>query len=128
MQIFLFFALFIAIIAIIFAVQNNDTTTVSFLVWKTDGSLALVLLISIAAGALISYLFSLPSSIKSRLTVRNLRKEVQDLEARIIKYEEQLMDTRIEKSDNQELDDNNKDIKKPETLETQPETDLESNI
>ena len=128
MQIFLFFALFIAIIAIIFAVQNNDTTTVSFLVWKTDGSLALVLLISIAAGALISYLFSLPSSIKSRLTVRNLRKEVQDLEARIIKYEEQLMDTRIEKSDNQELDDNNKDIKKPETLGTQPEAELESNI
>ena len=86
MQIFLFSTLFIAIIAIIFAVQNNATTTVSFFLWKTDGSLALVLLIAMAAGALISYLVSLPSNIRARWAVRNLRKKVEELEASLESY------------------------------------------
>jgi uncharacterized integral membrane protein len=90
MQIFLFFALFIAILAIIFAIQNNDSATVSFLLWESEGSLALVLLLSMAAGALISYLVSLPSSIKNRLEVRNLRKKIQDLEKYITEYEGQI--------------------------------------
>lgn len=86
MQIFLFIALLISILAILFAVQNNATTTVSFLFWDTQGSLALVLLIAIAAGALISFLFSLPSNIKSRLTIRNLRKQIKDLETDLTEH------------------------------------------
>lgn len=53
MQIFLFFALFIAVIAVVFAIQNTSPTTVSFITWKFNGSVALVLLIALAAGALI---------------------------------------------------------------------------
>jgi uncharacterized integral membrane protein len=86
MQIFLFFALFIAILAIIFAIQNNATTSVSFFVWDADGSLALVLLIAMAIGALISFLLSLPASIKSRLAIRNLRKKNEELEVDLNKY------------------------------------------
>lgn len=90
MQIFLFFALFISILAIIFAIQNNATTTVSFFIWKSDGSLALVLLLTMAAGALISYLVSLPANIKSRLALRNLRKKIQELEADLEDYKNQV--------------------------------------
>ena len=90
MQVFLFFALFIAILAIIFAIQNNDTTTVSFFIWNTDGSLALVLLITLAVGALISVLASLPSNIKSRWAVRNLRKKITELEANLEELRTQL--------------------------------------
>ena len=77
MLIFLLFALLVAIVAIVFAVQNNQPVTISFLFWETEGSLALVLLIAIIAGVLICYLASLPSNIKTRLTIRNIRKQIQ---------------------------------------------------
>lgn len=86
MLIFLFFALFIAILAIIFAVQNIDPTTVSFFVWDFEGSLALIVLISLATGALISYLASLPSNIKNRLTIRTMRKKVTELETKLAEH------------------------------------------
>jgi len=54
MQIFLFFALIISLLAVIFAVQNTAPVTVSFAIWKFPGSLALVLLAALAAGSLIS--------------------------------------------------------------------------
>ena len=80
MQIFFFFGLAIAIVAILFAVQNNDPATVSFMVWEFQGSLALILLIAMAAGALISFLLSLPNNIKVRWAVRTQRKKINELE------------------------------------------------
>jgi len=80
MQIFLFIALLISVVAVIFAVQNNTPTTVSFAVWKTDGSLALVLLAALAAGSLISFFVSLPSNLKTRWTIRQQRKKLTELE------------------------------------------------
>lgn len=80
MQVFLFFGLLIAILAILFAVQNNDPTTVSFIAWDFNGSLALILLISMAAGALISSFLSLPGNIKARWTIRNQRKKITEME------------------------------------------------
>jgi len=90
MQIFLFFALLIAILAILFAVQNNDLTSVSFIAWDFNGSLALVLLIALAVGALVSFLFSLPSNLKARWTIRNQRKRLSDLEGQISDNEAEL--------------------------------------
>jgi lipopolysaccharide assembly protein A len=81
MQIFLFFALVIAVLAVIFAVQNNDPTTVSFAVWKYNGSLALVLLVAVAAGSLISFFVSLPSNLRTRWTIRQQRKKITELES-----------------------------------------------
>jgi putative membrane protein len=80
MQIFLFIALLISVVAVIFAVQNNTPTTVSFAVWKTDGSLALVLLVAVVAGSLISFFVSLPSNLKTRWTIRQQRKKLTELE------------------------------------------------
>ena len=83
MQIFLFFALAIAAVAVLFAVQNNAQTTVSFLFWNFNGSLALILLIALAVGALISFLLSLPSSIRSSLTIRSQKKKISELQANL---------------------------------------------
>ncbi len=90
MQIFLFFALFIAVLAVVFAVQNTTPASVSFFVWKFNGSLALVLLVSLAAGALISFFFSLPTNIKTRWTIRQQRKKLNDLEANLAASQEDL--------------------------------------
>ena len=90
MQIFLFFALFISVLAVIFAVQNNTDATVTFAVWKFEESLALILLVALAAGALISFLFSLPSNIKTRWTIRQQRKKMNEIENQLTNLRSQL--------------------------------------
>lgn len=80
MQIFLVFALFIAILAVIFAIQNNAPATVSFAVWEFQGSLALMLMVSLIAGVLISIFVSLPANLKARWTIRQQRKKMAELE------------------------------------------------
>jgi len=81
MQIFIILALAIAIIAVIFALQNLSVVTVSFLFWSINGSLALVLLVTLAAGVVISFLASLPGLINGKWTVSGQRKKLSTLEA-----------------------------------------------
>ena len=90
MQIFLFFALIISVLAVFFAVQNNAPTTVSFAMWKFNGSLALVLLVAVAAGALISFFVSLPTNLKTRWTIRQQRKRLSELESSLATVRGQL--------------------------------------
>jgi putative membrane protein len=80
MQIFVIIALLISIIAVVFALQNLAAVTVSFFIWSIHGSLALVLLVSMAAGVLISLLASLPGLIRARWTVSAQRKKLATLE------------------------------------------------
>jgi lipopolysaccharide assembly protein A len=81
MQIYLLISLVIAIIAVIFALQNMTTVTISFLFWSIKGSLALVLLITLAAGVLISALASLPGFIGGKWSNTSQRKKLSSLEA-----------------------------------------------
>ena len=81
MQIFLFISLFIAILAVIFALQNTAQVTISFLIWRFQGSLALVLLLSLSVGALISFLASLPTLLKSQWIIRGHKRKLTELEA-----------------------------------------------
>jgi putative membrane protein len=105
MQIFLFIALLIMLVAIIFAVQNTDTTQVQFLTWKSEGSLALVLLLTLVAGALISYFFSLPSKLRDKLTIRSQSKKITQLEDNLNKKQSQLDESqgKLEEADKEEL-------------------------
>ncbi len=90
MQILIILALLIALIAVIFALQNTALVTVSFLVWKFDGSLALVVLLALLTGVLISILASTPSIIKNRLGTSGRNKKIKDLETRMGQLEEKL--------------------------------------
>jgi lipopolysaccharide assembly protein A len=78
--IYLIFALLIAVIAVIFALQNTMTVTISFLAWEITGSLSLVLLITLAIGALIGLLVLAPTAIRSRIAVSRDRKRMGMLE------------------------------------------------
>ena len=53
MQIFLVLGLVIAILAVVFAVQNVAVVAISFFTWKVDLSLAVALLLALAAGVLV---------------------------------------------------------------------------
>lgn len=90
MQIFLFFALIIAVLAVFFALQNSDPVQVKFAVWEFSSSLAFVLLLALTAGALISFFFSLPSNIKARWTIRQQRKKLSENETSLADFRAKL--------------------------------------
>jgi uncharacterized integral membrane protein len=75
MQSFLIAALGLAILTVIFALQNPIPVGVIFLVWKFEGSLALVLMLTFALGALVS---SLVSSCYSKKKIGNFKSEEED--------------------------------------------------
>jgi putative membrane protein len=76
----LIFALLLALVVTIFAVQNNETTNITFLIWEAKGSLALVLMITFASGILIGLLVSAPGTFKRRRQLSDLKKHMQSLE------------------------------------------------
>jgi exonuclease VII small subunit len=65
---------------------------VSFFLWQFKGSLALVLLVSMAVGALISFLASLPTNIRVRWAFRNQRKRLSEIEASLEEHKQKLED------------------------------------
>jgi putative membrane protein len=90
MQIFLIFSFVIAFFAIIFAIQNTAITPIRFLVWESEGSLALILFIALVAGALISYLATTPAQIRQRMTISSQRKRITEVEGQLTKSQEEL--------------------------------------
>lgn len=88
--VYLIVALVIAVIAVIFALQNTVTVTISFLAWEVTGSLSLVLLITLAIGAIIGLLVLAPSTIKHAFSasgqvkrISTLEKELEEAKAKI---------------------------------------------
>ena len=80
MRIYLVLALILAIIVTIFAVQNNEPVDVSFLTFELNGSLALVLMITLTFGIIIGILVSAPSSLRRRMEIGSLKKNVRQME------------------------------------------------
>jgi uncharacterized integral membrane protein len=78
--IFIFFALIIAVVAVIFALQNTSAVTVTFFFWNFHGSLALVLLGALAAGLLIGLLAALPGLVRGRVTIGGHKKKLSATE------------------------------------------------
>ena len=80
MQILLIFSFIIAFVAILFAIQNTDIVSIRFLLWETQGSLALILFIALVAGALMHYLATTPGQIKQRMANSGQRKQITETE------------------------------------------------
>ncbi|MEK7436914.1 MAG: lipopolysaccharide assembly protein LapA domain-containing protein [Pseudomonadota bacterium] len=80
MQLFLILGIVFTIGAVTFALQNNVAVTVVLGFWRYDSSLAVVLLVALALGALIAGLVSTPSVIKGQWTGARLRRQVASLE------------------------------------------------
>ncbi len=96
MYINLIIILIIAVIAVIFGVQNTAVVTINFLGLKFDSSLALVLLLSVLVGFVITILFSIPYFYKFKRMISSLKKEKSKIEAErdelknmVEKYEEE---------------------------------------
>ncbi len=78
MQAYLFIAAFIAVLAVIFALQNAVPVTVSFIIWRVESSLALILIITFIAGLATSFLFNTLTRIrKTRPEPSKIEKDEQ---------------------------------------------------
>ncbi len=93
-------ALIIAILAVVFALQNADIILVTFLIWRFEGSLALVLLLTFVMGAIVSLLALLPWIIKKGLIAFSQKKKIKESER---KLEEKKEEVNKENDSNQPL-------------------------
>lgn len=83
MQLTLIVGIVFAIGAVLFALQNNTPVVVTLAVWRFEGSLALVLLLSLGLGALIAGLLSSPTVIRGQWAAVRLGRQVADLERKL---------------------------------------------
>jgi uncharacterized integral membrane protein len=74
--------------SVVFALQNAANITVTFFTWQFEGSLSLILLLSVAMGILISLLIVLPESISKYFQYRSLKKENAKLAEELRKQKE----------------------------------------
>ncbi len=88
-MIILFIAgLLLGAVSVIFALQNIAVITVTFFSWTITGSLAVILLATLAMGILITILLLLPESIKNYFKYRALEKENKKLHEELEKQKE----------------------------------------
>ena len=83
MPLVLIAAIVLAILTALFAIQNATVITVSYLVWRFEASLALVLILTLGVGILIGYLATLPSSWKKSSQLRRTQRRQAELEDRV---------------------------------------------
>jgi uncharacterized integral membrane protein len=81
----LILAVIIAILAVIFALQNPDPITVSFLFFELQSSLALVLLLTLFTGILLGIVVLTLRMFKLQRKISAYKKEILDLEDRLQK-------------------------------------------
>jgi lipopolysaccharide assembly protein A len=90
MQFFLVLALIIAIVAVVFALQNTALVTLTFFLWSFQGSLALLVLVALAVGALVGILVSLPGLVKNSWTSASQKKKITTLQTSLDDYRAKL--------------------------------------
>jgi uncharacterized integral membrane protein len=96
MQLFLIVGIIGAIGAVMFALQNNSPVVVTLAVWTFEGSLALVLLVSLGLGALIAGLLSSPAVIRGQWSMGRLRARVTELERQLADEQQRKRDAEAE--------------------------------
>lgn len=99
MQFVMIFSLILAVLAVVFALQNTAMVTLSFFIWTFESPLALLLLIALTIGAIITTIVSLPGWIKTRHSTTVHKREVAGMEESLAKYRTDLIDTQNKNKD-----------------------------
>lgn len=99
MQFVMIFSLVVAVIAVMFAIQNTAVVTLKFFIWTFESPLALLLIIALTVGAVILSFFTLPDWFKNRKFHSKHDKEINDLEESLSKYRADLIDTQNKNKD-----------------------------
>lgn len=70
----LIFSLLLAVLAVIFALQNPQEMDVNLLFFQTKGSTALILILSFGFGVIVGLLSTLPKQLRTRRKLKELQK------------------------------------------------------
>ncbi|OHA58094.1 MAG: hypothetical protein A2571_03580 [Candidatus Vogelbacteria bacterium RIFOXYD1_FULL_44_32] len=65
--------------AVVFALQNTFAVTVTFLAWEITAPLAVLIILSLIVGILISILMTIPGDIQNAFTIYKLKKDNRKL-------------------------------------------------
>lgn len=87
MQLMLILGIAFAIGAVVFALQNDGVVVVTLAVWSFEGSQAIVLLLALGLGVLITGLLTTPAVIRAQWAAKRLRRQVADLEREVADYQ-----------------------------------------
>ncbi|MCE5256781.1 MAG: LapA family protein [Spirochaetaceae bacterium] len=72
--------LVVAVLAVIFAAQNNTQVQINFFSWSSTGLLSIILAITLVVGVLLGILVMLSSTLKQGRVSSGLKKKVSALE------------------------------------------------
>ena len=84
----LIIGILLGVVSVVFALQNVMVVTLTFFSWQFEGSLALILLLAVVMGILISLLVVLPESIRNYFRYKSLKKTNYKLEEELKKQKE----------------------------------------
>lgn len=88
MAILFILGLLLGAVAVVFALQNITIVTVTFFTWQLEGSLALIIGVSLLTGVLITILTTIPQNISGYFKNKKLFKQNQGLEEELRKQKE----------------------------------------
>jgi lipopolysaccharide assembly protein A len=95
MQLIAILGIAVAVVGVAFALQNNVPVTVAFLLWRFDSTLAMVLLLAIALGAVIVALVSTPAALRKQWQLSRQRREIASLNATITELQSKTAGHRV---------------------------------
>ncbi|MEQ8971705.1 MAG: lipopolysaccharide assembly protein LapA domain-containing protein [Coleofasciculus sp. C1-SOL-03] len=90
MRLFLILAVIIAILAIIFALQNAVPIAIILGIWRIEISLALVLVLTLGVGVVVGLLVSVPSLMRQKWKLAHQKRQNKDLEKELNEQTQQL--------------------------------------
>ncbi len=102
--------LVIGAVAIIFALQNIVPVSVVFLAWHFDGSLALILMLAVLAGAAVSALLTIPETIMNYFKFKTLQKHSEELEKKLQEDEKIILAQQVKEEQKQQVQEKSVDI------------------
>jgi uncharacterized integral membrane protein len=80
MQLLTIAAMLVAACGVTFALQNNVPVALTFLLWRFDSSLAMVVLLSLAVGGFIVALMSTPSTLRRQWAISRQNARIAELD------------------------------------------------
>lgn len=99
MQFVMIFSLIIAVLSVMFALQNTAVVSLKFFIWTFESPLGLLLLIALTVGAIIISILTLPGWFKNKRIKSIHQKELGELEENLAKYRTDLIDTQNKNKD-----------------------------
>ncbi|HVN15091.1 MAG TPA: lipopolysaccharide assembly protein LapA domain-containing protein [Anaerolineales bacterium] len=75
----LIFVIVVSVVAVFFALQNNQLVNVSFFGYPISGAIGIFLLLALALGILLGVILMLPSIIKNSWSLSRQKKQIAEL-------------------------------------------------